>query len=56
MLGKRDNDLNSSGCAVKLGLSNLDQCYCVLMRIEQGCGRTVAQIKVNRSDSVIEKE
>lgn len=34
-----DNHLNSSGCAVKLGLRNLDQCYCVLMRIAQGCGR-----------------
>lgn len=36
--GKKDNDLNSNGCAVKPGLSYLDQCYCILMRIVQGCG------------------
>lgn len=27
-LEKKDNDLHSTGYAVKLGLSNLDQCYC----------------------------
>lgn len=39
LLGKKkDNDLNSSRYAVKPGSSHLDQCYCVLMRIAQGCG------------------